>query len=219
MSTLPDQMPSRPRRRPRAVTLGGMQAVVGSAMGIVLLVSAAQQLNGSEMTDTLAEMVENEQVAALGLTVETARTLLRYAIMVMAVLSAASLVLGVYVLRRHRPARIALTVIGCVVGAVGLLAGPIGWAATLYIGASIFMIWSRPAREWFADGVSSGGRDGRGSGVGGPGSPGGPPHDSQVGPPTGPRRDVNGILPPAPPPSGSQAGDSPPPPPPPRPLS
>jgi hypothetical protein len=214
---LPDQSPGTRGRRPREVTLGGMQAVAGSVMALVLLVSTAQQLNGTDMTRTLTDIVRNEQVSALNITVDSARTMLRYTIMVLSVLSAASLVLGVFVLRRHRPARVALTVIGAVVGVVALFAGPVGWVATLYIGVSVFLLWSRPARAWFSDGTTTP-----------PGLPPGqppfppmpgmppttPPQQGPdpYGPPQGPRRDVGGSLPPAPPPPEDDPEPAPPPP-------
>ena len=99
--------------------------------------------------------MQQEQVSALNLTVESARDLLRYSIMVLSVLSAASLVLAIFVLRRHRAARIGLTVVGALVGVALLVAGPVGWVGTLYIAVSIFLLWTRPARVWFGDGVAS----------------------------------------------------------------
>jgi hypothetical protein len=195
-----------------------MQAVGGSVLALVLLISTAQQLNGSQMTDTLKDIVRQDQVSALNLTVESARDLLRYSIMVLSVLCAASLVLGVFVLRRHRAARVGLTVLGIIVGLVCVLAGPVGWVGTLYISVSLFLLWTRPARAWFGDPVAPRG----GPGLPPPGSPppgslppgsvppGSQPPGSQpppgswppyVGPPTGPRRDVDGRLPPPEPPT------------------
>ena len=209
-----------------------MQAVGGSVLALVLLISTAQQLNGSQMTDTLKDIVRQDQVSALNLTVESARDLLRYSIMVLSVLCAASLVLGVFVLRRHRAARVGLTVLGIVVGLVCVLAGPVGWVGTLYISVSLFLLWTRPARAWFGDPVAPRGGPGMpppgslppespppgslppgshpppGSPPGGSAPPGSPPAGSPppgswppyVGPPTGPRRDVDGRLPPPEPP-------------------
>ncbi len=207
------QFPSRSsggglRSRPREVTVGGLAAVVGSAMALVLLISTANQLNSSQVTDTLREVIKSEQAATLGLTLEGAREVLRYTIMALAVLSVSSLVLGFYVLRRHRSARVVLTVIGGLVGVLALLAGPVAWLVSLYIGVSILLMWSRPARAWFG---GPGGSEGTGDGgrTGGPGrsedvpDPAGP----RFGPPRGPRRDVDGILPPpqSPPPAGPPA--------------
>jgi hypothetical protein len=70
---------------------------------------------------------------------------------VMGVLSVSSAVLGVFVLRRHRSARVALTVLGCLVALLTLFAGPTGWIVTLYIAASVAMLWSKPARAWFSN--------------------------------------------------------------------
>jgi hypothetical protein len=202
------------------VTLGGVQAVAGSVLALVMLISAAQQLNGEQMTNTLRDIVQQEQVSALDLTVESARDLLRYSIMVLSVLSAASLVLSIFVLRQHRPARIGLTVVGSVAGIALLVAGPVGWVGTLYIAVSIFLLWTRPARAWFGDGVASQG----GPPAGGPptnaGPPTGPPYGGppyggppnggtppDPGPPTGPRRDVDGRPPGPAEPTGPEDGD------------
>lgn len=144
-------VPAGGRPRPREVTFGGTQAIVGGALALVLLIGAAQQLYSSEMHDVLSQALENPRAAQLGITLETARTMAKYGIMIMAVLSVASLILGVYVLRRHGPSRIALTALGVLVAASTLFAGPSGWAITLYVVSSLAMLWSKPARAWFTD--------------------------------------------------------------------
>lgn len=136
--------------RPREVTVGAAQAVVGGAVATLLLIGAAQQLYSPEMHDALAKAVADPRAAELGLTIDTARTLARYAIMVMGVLSVSSVVLGVFVLRRNRAARIALTIVGILVAALTVFAGPTGWIVTLYVAASVAMLWSKRARTWFA---------------------------------------------------------------------
>jgi hypothetical protein len=136
--------------RPREVTLGGAQAVVGGALATLLLIGAAKQLYSSQMHDALAKAVADPRAKDLGLSIADARTLAKYTIMVMGVLSVSSVVLGIFVLRRHRPSRLALTVIGGLVAVMTLFAGPAGWIVTVYIAASVAMLWSRPARAWFA---------------------------------------------------------------------
>lgn len=147
MTSAPDGGGSRPRE----VTFGGLQALVGGVLATVLLIGTARQLYSSEMRDVLVQALDDPRASQLGITVDAARTMARYAIMVMGVLSVASVILAVFVLRRHRPSRIALTVLGAVVGLVTVFAGPGGWAVTLYIAVSIAMLWSRPARAWFAE--------------------------------------------------------------------
>jgi hypothetical membrane protein len=130
--------------------VGGAQAVVGGVIATILLIGAAQQLYSSEMHDALAKAVADPRAKQLGLSVSDARTLARYAIMVMGVLSVSSVILGIFVLRRHRPARAVLTVLGIIVALVTVFAGPTGWLVTLYVAASVAMLWSKPARVWFA---------------------------------------------------------------------
>jgi hypothetical protein len=136
--------------RPREVTLGGAQAIIGGAVMTVLLIGVAQQLYSSEMHDALAKAIADPRARKLGLTIDDARTLAKYAIMVMGVVSVSSVVLGIFVLRRHRPSRIALTVLGALVVLVTAFAGPTGWVVTLYVAVSVAMLWSRRARAWFA---------------------------------------------------------------------
>ena len=176
--------------RPREVTLAGTQAVVGSLVALVVLVNGMQQLYSAEVHEVLADIVATDEAETLGLTLEGARTTLRYSIMVMSVLSAASLVLGFFVLRRHRASRVALTIIGGVVALLCLAGGPLGWAVTAYIGLSIVMLWSRSARAWFRDELPP-------PGIQGPPGPPGGPGDSQSWPPSGP---WTGPPPPPPPP-------------------
>lgn len=143
----------KPGPRPGEVTFAGVQAVSGSAIAVFVLIASAQQLNSTEMRDALTEVVNSPQVEPLGLTVDSARDLMRYLIMAMGVVSVTSLILGVFVLRRHRSSRIALTVLGALVAAVSLLGGPPGWFITVYVVVSVAMLWTKSARAWFADPV------------------------------------------------------------------
>jgi hypothetical protein len=193
------------QRRPREVTFAGTQAVVGSLIALVVLINGMQQLYSTEVHDALTEIVDSEEARSLDLSLETARSILRYSIMGLAVLSAASLVLGFFVLRRHRASRVALTVIGGLVALVCLAGGPFGWLVAAYMGVSVFLLWSRPSRAWFSD------RDNAPK----PPTPGqlpGPwqPRDPRDGPPPRPPGPPPGPPPPPPPPPPP----SPPPPPP-----
>jgi hypothetical protein len=137
------------RARPWQVTVGALQAVTGSALVVLGVLTLAQQLDSSTMRDTLTQLVEDPRFASLNLTLDDARSLFRYTLMAVGGLSVTALVLGVFVLRRHQRSRIALTVLGVLVGFFTLFAGPPGWLVTAYIGASLWLLWSRPARTWF----------------------------------------------------------------------
>lgn len=141
----------KPGPRPREVTFAGVQTMSGSAIAIFVLIAIAQQLNSVEMRDALTEVINNPRFESLGVTLDTARELMKYMIMAMGVVSMTSLILGLFVLRRHQAARIVLTVLGGLVAVVFLFGGPPGWFITAYVAISVAMVWTKSARAWFAD--------------------------------------------------------------------
>ena len=196
---------ARPAPRPREVTWGGLQVVLGSLAALALLLSGAEQLHTTEMRDALAEAIRTRGAAEAGVSVDTALRVMRYAILVLGAVSAAATVLGVYVLRRHRGSRLAVTIIGGVIAALCLLAPPFGWLVGAYIATSIGLLWSKAARRWFdpPSGTSSSVPPPP-PGSSPPGSS--PPTHLPPGPPTGP-------PPPAQPPPSYGGPPMPPPPP------
>ena len=166
------------KERPREVTLAGTQAVVGSLVAIIVLINGMQELYSDDVREVLADVVATDEAQTLGLTLDGAREILRYSIMVLAVLSTASLVLGFFVLRRHRASRVGLTIIGATVAMLCIAGGPVGWVVTAYIGVSVAMLWSRAARAWFSDGKPPSSEP--------PGPPPWPPSGPWQGPPPPP---------------------------------
>jgi hypothetical protein len=154
--------------RPWQVTVGALQAVTGSAVVVLAVLTLAQEIDSSTMRDTLVQLTADKRFASLNLTLDEARTLVRYTLMAMGGLSVTALVLGIFVLRRHHPSRIALTVLGGIVAFVSMFAGVAGWVLFLYVAASVGLLWSRPARTWFASQQA-------GTGVAPPGSSPPPP--------------------------------------------
>lgn len=183
--------------RPREVTVSGMLTVFGSAVALAMLVSAMGELDSAAMQEALAQMVAGAP-AELDLSLAEARTLVTYAIMVSAVLSGAALVLGFFVLRRDRQSRIALTVLGGLLLALSLAGGPIGWIVTGYVAVALGLLWTRPARAWFANPMA-----GDGGGTPGTAPPRQPnlqnPSDDGSSPPPGWRPPPSGWRPPPPP--------------------
>lgn len=137
-------------RRPWEVTVGATQAVIGSAVMVLAALTIAEQLDSSQMRSTLAQIVGDPRFAALSLTLDEARSLVKYLLMGIGVLSVTSLVLGVFVLLRHRASRISLTALGGAVAVLALFAGTGGWVVAVYVGVSVGLLWTRPARAWFA---------------------------------------------------------------------
>jgi hypothetical protein len=131
------------------VTIGGLLAISGSIVAIVSLVISMSNLYSVEMTDVLRDIADGPGLKSWSLSIEDMRTFAKVAIMVMAVLSVTSAVLGVYVLRRHRVARMVLTGLGSGVAVFALFSGVAGVVLAVYIAMSIGMLWSKPARTWF----------------------------------------------------------------------
>jgi hypothetical protein len=149
--------PRTARSRPWEVTVGATQAVIGSIMMVLAAVTLAQQLESTQMRQALSQLIEDPRFVSLHLTLSDAQALVRYTLMAVGALSVTSLVLAVFVLLRHRISRIVLTALGGAVAVFALFGGTGGWAISVYVGVSIGLLWTRPAREWFArsDGLPS----------------------------------------------------------------
>ncbi len=137
------------RPRPRAVTISGVQTVLGCVVVLGLIISALGELYSARTSEVLRDAIESEQAASLDLTLDTARTITRYTLIGAGVFAGIALVLGVFVLRGDRAARIVLTVMGGLAIGVTLLAGPAVWVASGYVALSVTLLWTRRAREWF----------------------------------------------------------------------
>ncbi len=137
-------------RRPREVTFAGVQIVLGSVLVLVAAFNGMAQLRSTEMREALNKMLQMEQAATLNLTLESARTLAKYTLLASGAAAAVSLVLGIFVMRRDRSARLALTIMGGLIGLVTLAGGPAAWVVTAYVGAAVLLLWTKAARTWFA---------------------------------------------------------------------
>jgi hypothetical protein len=189
-------IPSPDKPRPRQVTFGASLAVTGSVVLLFALVDLMTRLQSIEVTQWLRDTVRSSRMPST-VTVEQARTVVKYVIMVGAVLSAAGVVFGIFTLKRDRSARAALTAVIGFIGVMSLFGGVGTWLISLYVAISIGLLWSRPAREWFA-------------GTYVPPSPGGRPRE---GTPPRDHRQQQPPPPPPPPPPRQPPWTGPPPPP------
>lgn len=145
-----------PGPRPRQVTVGGLVVAVASALLVVTVFDATTHLHSVETRDAVTDALTTDW-KGLGLSVDDALGVIRWALLVAGVAAAATGVLGVFVLQRHVAARIALTV-----AAVPLvLSAPIGGSGRSGSAAAVFLLgavvaagtallWTEPARDWFA---------------------------------------------------------------------
>ena len=133
--------------RPSQVTMAAGTAAVGSALLVLTLFDSISRLRSVEMRESITKFLSSPPGSGLGLSVTDAVDLLRAGMLFTGAVAAAAVVLAVYVLQRHNAARICFTV----AAALLLLTAPIaGGVLPILVAFSAVMLWTRPARDWFA---------------------------------------------------------------------
>jgi hypothetical protein len=222
--------------RPRDVVFAGVLTIMGSVLALAGIFSTQGELRSSSVRREIESVLADERFSAFDLSVESVLTMVETALMVASAASVAAIVLAVYVMRRHNPSRIALTLLGGFAALLVLFSGLAGVAIAVFVAYTVSLLWRQPVRLWFASESGSGsgqspGRepeganDGSTGGSEAPGSepappyPGGsdqpaqpaqPHHPQQPGPYPGPWPPDPGQ--PGPPPQQPAQPQSPPPP-------
>jgi hypothetical protein len=131
--------------------MAGWFVVIGSVMLLVTVYSSIASLNTVETRDRVAQWLSTPTGKGLGISVSDALSGLRAALMVTGLGAAASGVLGFFVLQRHRGARIALSVVVVPILLANLVTAPLtGGLLGALIAAATVVLWTGPARDWFA---------------------------------------------------------------------
>lgn len=138
---------SATERRPPQVTFTGWLVVGGSVFVLLGAFEAMGALRTMETREMIQTFLDEPPGSSLGIGFERARELRRVAILVLGACAAAASILGFFVLRRDRAARVALTVLAVPLFLSGSIAG--GFASAI-VTVSIVMLWLEPARSWFA---------------------------------------------------------------------
>ena len=136
-----------PGPRPRQVTLGGWGVAVASAMLVVAVFDRMTALQSVDTRESLTKALTTGAAEGLGITVDDALSIMRVALYVAGTAAAVTAILGLFVLQRHAAARVALTLAAVPVVLTTPFAGGV---LGLVVGAGTALLWSRPARDWFA---------------------------------------------------------------------
>lgn len=153
--------------RPSQVTVAGWSLLVAGAMLVPSIFDATSRLRSVETRESLEAALTTGSARGLGLDLEQATELIRVLLLVGGAAAAAVAILGWFVLQGDGKARIAATVAVVPVLACAPFAG--GFLPAL-VAAGVAMLWTGPARDWFA------GREPRQPRLpprSGPGAPGG----------------------------------------------
>jgi hypothetical protein len=179
--------PSAAPPRPTQVTRAAIQAIFGSTLVLLVMVTVVSRLHTEEMHSVADRLRKQPMLTNSHLSQSQALDVLRISATVCAAACVAGVVFGVYVLRRHRGSRIGLTVLGGLLFVSAVIQPITGWLIAAYVGLSLYLLWSAPARAWFAWNPGGGPGSGQGSDtVPGP-PPSGPPWSGPP-PPPPPRR-------------------------------
>jgi len=132
--------------------MAGWVAVIGSALLVLTLFESMSQLRSIEMRETIEEFLSSPPGNGLGLTVAGTVEIVRGLMLVNGAAAAAAMVLGIYVLQRHRGARLGFTVAAMAI----MLTAPVsGGFLPVLIAFAALMLWTGPARDWFSGGPST----------------------------------------------------------------
>lgn len=132
--------------RPRQVTVAGVMATVACVLLVVGLFDSMSEIRSTETQDSVEDFLSSAPGDRLGLDVDGVVDVLRGVVLFSGALAAAGAILAVYCLRRHRGARIGLSVVAvAMLFSTTFVAGLLPFVVAL----AASMLWRREARDWF----------------------------------------------------------------------
>ena len=138
--------------RPQKVTMACLAAGVASAIVLVSIVTTLSNWGSIEVREQIEDALSAGPVSG-AISVDQALGWLRGVLMGAGALSAAAIVLSIWTAKRHRGARIGLTVLAVLSSLAFVVAGATGQQALLDVAiflALISFLWGRESRAWFA---------------------------------------------------------------------
>lgn len=140
-------MPEDAYPRPSQVTVAGWSLIGGSALLLPAIFDAVANVRSVDTREALRRSLETGAFRSLGLTLEQLTELMHQALVVGGAAASVSLILGWFVLKGDKAARVVATV-----AAVPVLLGSMfaGGLLGALVAAGAGMLWTGPARDWFA---------------------------------------------------------------------
>ena len=136
-------------QRPPQVTLASSIVMFASVIVLLTAWERVSALGSLETQDAIRAALAEGPFSSLGLDVQSATGLLRVVMMVAAASACATAILGWYVRKPDRSARLALSIFAVPVFLSGMT---VGGLAGSFVAAGAAMLWLTPGREWFATG-------------------------------------------------------------------
>lgn len=136
-------------QRPPQVTLASGIVMFASVLVLLTAWERVTGLGSLETQDAIRTALAEPPFSSLGLDVQSATGVLRVVMMVAAASACATAILGWYVRKPDRSARLALSIFAVPVFVSGMT---VGGLAGSFVAAGAAMLWLTPGREWFATG-------------------------------------------------------------------
>lgn len=136
-------------QRPPQVTLASGIIMFSSFIVLLSAWERVSTLGSLETQQSIREFLAEAPFSSLGLDAAGTSELLRITCLVAAACACATAILGWYVRKPDRSARLGLSIFAAPVFVTGLAAGGL---AGSFVAAGAAMLWLMPAREWFATG-------------------------------------------------------------------
>lgn len=126
--------------------MAAVMAAVGSVILVISLFDTLGRLRTPDTREEIARFLSEPPGSSLDIEVAQVVDAMRVLAFVSGALAAAALVFAVFVLQRHVGARIGFTV----VAALLLVTIPVAGLMPLFLLTAAVLMWSRPARDWYA---------------------------------------------------------------------
>ena len=133
--------------RPRQLMVAAGVVIAGSVFLVAAVFDSLANLQSVDTREQLRRVVTSSTGRDLGVSLDQVISAMRTALGVTAVCAAIAAVLGVFVLQRHRGARIGLSIV-----AVPLLVSAplVGGFLGALVAVATLMLWNGPAGDWYA---------------------------------------------------------------------
>jgi hypothetical protein len=136
--------------RPRQVTLASVIAGLGATLVLVNIFAVMSDWGSASVREQVEDALDDGPFGPVDVSVDTALSMLRIMLMIVAAGCVAAVVFAVYTARRHRAARIGLTVLAAAWAVLSLALGLAGLLLAAIAVGCVVLLWSADARTWFA---------------------------------------------------------------------
>ena len=144
MSTNGSNKPARPEQ----VTMAALFIGFSAAISVFYLADFLMSWNSLATQETINEAIVGADFD--GIDSETVLQTVRALLFVFLAVAIAAVVFAIYVFRGHKASRVALSIIAVLVGMLLAIGGISGLIPAFFLFGNVGLMWSAPARKWFA---------------------------------------------------------------------